>query len=212
MTERIRDEKGLFVSSHGMTDSILYSKWSDMKRRCNNPHDQAYRRYGAKGIKVCPEWEDSFENFYEWSMDNGYKDGLTIDRIDNSKGYSPDNCRWATMLEQSRNTSRNILFTHNGKTQCLSAWAEEFGIDQKKAWKRFKLGNSFEDIFSTNDLRLHGKEITYKGKTQTINKWSEETGINRTTIITRLKSGFDLDRVFSTKDLRKMDCLEVSPE
>ena len=74
-----------------------------MKQRCNNEHNSIYAYYGGRGIKVCKEWENNFLAFYDWAIKNGYDDTLTIDRIDNDKGYCPENCRWVTMATQSRN-------------------------------------------------------------------------------------------------------------
>lgn len=87
---------------HGMSHSRVYRCWVDMRQRCINPRNEWYPLYGGRGITVCDEWL-VFENFHEWAMSNGYSDDLSIDRINNDKGYSPDNCRWATQHEQSMN-------------------------------------------------------------------------------------------------------------
>ena len=86
-----------------------------MKTRCSNPYSQYYYLYGGKGIKVCDEWKDNFEEFCNWSMLNGYNDSLTIDRIDSNKDYCPNNCRWVTFEVQANNTSRNHIIEYNGK-------------------------------------------------------------------------------------------------
>lgn len=89
--------------THGHSKSRLYTIWTDMKQRCNNPNDRYYKLYGGRGICVCKEWEHDFQAFYNWATSHGYKDSLSIDRIDNEKGYSSDNCRWATAKEHAEN-------------------------------------------------------------------------------------------------------------
>lgn len=99
--------------------------WGGMMKRCNNPHDKAYPRYGGRGIKVCERWWD-YEKF--WKDMGDPPKGYQIDRIDNDGDYEPGNCRWVTRSENQRNKRNNHLITFRGKTQCLKAWAEEVGI------------------------------------------------------------------------------------
>lgn len=104
---------------HGLSRTRINKCWRDMKQRCLNPKHKWYPEYGGRGITVCDEWM-KFMPFYEWSMQNGYSDGLTIDRIDNNKGYCPENCRWATWKQQCehkrrprrKNLSENVGIEH----------------------------------------------------------------------------------------------------
>lgn len=115
-------------STHGDSKSRLYKCWRGIKTRCLSPTDQHWKDYGGRGITVCDEWADSYENFREWALSNGYKDDLTIDRIDVNGNYEPSNCRWATIKEQANNKRDNNYLTFNGKTQTVVQWAEELGI------------------------------------------------------------------------------------
>ena len=99
---------------HGARETRLYGVWHSMKNRCNNPNGKDYHLYGGRGIKVCPGWNSSFEEFRNWAELNGYDETApfgkcTIDRIDNNKGYSPDNCRWITNAEQQKNKRKKTV-------------------------------------------------------------------------------------------------------
>lgn len=134
--------------------SRLYLIWSDMRKRCNNPGTTNYYKYGAKGITVCDEWNDGYEPFLIWSLANGYKKHLTIDRIDNSKGYSPENCRWATILEQARNKTSVKFYTLNGFTGCITDWSRKTGIKRTTINQRInQYGWTFEKAV-TEGVRL----------------------------------------------------------
>ena len=90
------------MKTHGPTNTRLYSIWTDMKHRCYDQNQKAYKNYGGKGIVICDEWKEDFKAFYDWAMANGYAEGLTIDRIDPSKSYDPSNCQWLTRSENTK--------------------------------------------------------------------------------------------------------------
>ena len=95
-------------TKHGASRHRLHTTWTNMKQRCYNEKSGDFKHYGGRGITVCAEWKDDFSNFYNWAMAHGYSDSLTIDRIDVNMGYCPENCRWATMLEQRHNRRDTI--------------------------------------------------------------------------------------------------------
>lgn len=111
-------------TTHHMTGTRLYQIWSGIRGRCNNPNEECYPNYGGRGIKICDEWNSNFTTFYEWAINNGYKENLTIDRIDNNGDYNPNNCRWVDLKTQANNTRRNHYLTYKGETKSLAEWAE----------------------------------------------------------------------------------------
>ena len=119
------------LKTHGLAYTGLYPIWIAMKDRCFNCNNREYYCYGGRGITVCDEWKDNFQVFYEWANKNGYKRGLTIDRIDNNKGYCPENCRWTTMKEQANNKRTNHYITYKNETHTLTEWAEKLGIKER---------------------------------------------------------------------------------
>lgn len=121
--------------THNKSNTRLYTIWENIKQRCYNPNNNRYKNYGARGITVCDKWKE-FMPFYNWAMANGYRDDLTIDRIDVNGNYEPSNCRWATPKEQANNTRQNRMITYNGKTQTLAQWADEMNIDYRALWAR----------------------------------------------------------------------------
>lgn len=115
---------------HGMTNSSEYASWQSMKDRCTNPNSKHYKNYGARGIKVCDEWIDSFDQFY---ADMGKRPSRkhSLERIDNERGYEPSNCKWEIRAVQNRNKRTNRLIKWRGKEQCLLDWAKELDISIK---------------------------------------------------------------------------------
>lgn len=118
----------------------LYGIYTKMIHRCFDKSNPGYKNYGGRGIQPCIEWIDNYDNFYDWAIKAGYTPGLTIERIDNNGPYSPENCRWATKREQTRNTRRNKFITYQGKTLCINDWAAALGIHRKTIASRLKRG------------------------------------------------------------------------
>lgn len=116
-------------AKHGQIKTPLYNAWVHMRQRCNNPKCKEYRNYGARGIGICKEW-DEFEAFYEWANANGYCDGLTIDRIDNDGDYTPQNCRWVTMLVQENNKRNNHFIVYGGERMTVSQCAKKANVSR----------------------------------------------------------------------------------
>lgn len=140
-------QRGRANRKHGMSDSKQhpeYFVWRGLKARCTNSNNPNYLRYGGRGIQVCERWINSFETFI---ADMGQRPSPVhqIDRIDYDGHYEPTNCRWVTPIEQQRNRSSNVQVTYKGKTQCLKAWAEEYGADYFLTWQRFQRGWSLEE-------------------------------------------------------------------
>lgn len=116
-----------------------------MKTRCLNPNSKDYPNYGGRGIKVCPEWMESFEAFRDWAMANGYRDDLTLDREDVNGNYDPNNCKWSTRTEQANNKRNNHKVTANGVTHTIAEWEKITGIQNQTIHKRISRGWREED-------------------------------------------------------------------
>lgn len=134
--------------THGDSGTRIRAIWNNMMRRCYNESDRQYHRYGGRGIKVCIEWKDYFK-FKEWAYANGYRNDLTIERINVNKGYNPKNCKWATHKEQNNNRSTNRFVTIDGIRKTLSQWSEVYGISQFRIKRRLDPGWIARDAVST---------------------------------------------------------------
>lgn len=122
------------------TNLRIYKIFLKMKQRCYNEHSTYYKNYGGRGIKICDEWLKDFKTFYDWGMNNGYNDNLTIDRIDVNGNYEPSNCRWASRKIQSNNKRNNHWVEYKGKKYTLSEISKIIGIKQSTIRRRLKTG------------------------------------------------------------------------
>lgn len=125
-----REQSGKREYKHGMVGTRLYKIWDGMVGRCHRKNHKHYPNYGGRGITVCDEWRSDFAAFMKWALSSGYQDNLTIDRRNNNKGYSPDNCGWVTFKSQQNNKRDNHLITYNGVTHTLTEWSEIKGINR----------------------------------------------------------------------------------
>lgn len=136
---------------HNKTNTRLYNIFRYMKARCNNPMRPDFKHYGGRGITICAEWLNSFEAFYNWAINNGYAENLTIDRIDVNGDYCPENCRWVTMQTQCLNRKSNRKITAFGYTYTISQWAQITGLKFTTIKGRLdRLGWSAEKALTTN--------------------------------------------------------------
>lgn len=181
LQDEIKKEKFIGCKrTHGKSNTRLYGIWEKMKDRCERERCPAYKNYGGRGIKVCEEWHD-FQTFYDWAMANGYQENLTIERINNDKGYYPDNCCWITREEQAKN-KRNIRYVEmDGEKIPLKTACERFGVPYKAVHLRVtRYGMSIEEA-----LNKPFKNIANYGARK-----AKENGIGYQTYLCRIKSGW----------------------
>lgn len=168
---------------HGKSRTRTYRIWTAIKQRCHNPKSDAFRYYGGRGIKVCPEWKQSFAEFLK-DMGECPSPGHSIERIKNHLGYAPGNCRWAVRGEQMRNTRRNRWYTYNGKTMVMEDWAVELGIKSHTLlWRIRNWG--VEKSLSTvgpkkkTDPKTGHRMLTLGNETKSLSDWARGIGISK---------------------------------
>lgn len=128
----------------------LYNIWCGMKQRCNNPNSTVFHAYGGRGVSICPEWEDNFSAFRDWSISHGYTKNKSIDRIDVNGDYCPENCRWSSRSQQQRNKRNSQTAFYKGREMSLADIAEKTGINLRTLRSRIQiLGWSVEKAVST---------------------------------------------------------------
>jgi hypothetical protein len=191
---------------HGKSNTRLHNIWKHMRGRCNNPNNTSYSNYGGRGISVCQEWNDSFNNFYDWATNNGYSDDLSIDRIDVNGNYEPSNCRWATNSTQSANTrqihktnksgyrgvSWNTAYSKWEVSICINKVTIKIGyytdvLEAAKAYDTYILDNQLEH--TTNSLLSDGERVESNvGQTLISSNTSGYRGVSSPKRISHLKN------------------------
>lgn len=139
----------MIIQDVALLRSRIYRIYRDMKDRCLNQNSSAYKDYGGRGIKICDEWKNDFLLFYNWAINNGYKETLTIDRINNNGNYEPSNCRWATILQQANNKRNCLYIEYNGERKTAEQWAKEYGLLGATLRNRIKKGWTAEKAITT---------------------------------------------------------------
>lgn len=184
------------AKSHGCSIPLTpeYRAWLSMRARILSVNSSNWSRYGGQGLKIIPRW-NQFENFL---LDMGPKPSLdhTLDRIDNTQGYSPQNCRWATRKEQQRNRRNTRWLTIGDQTLPAAEWEEVTGILAVTLINRISLGWSVDRILSTN--RRHRLFLEWNGQTRSLSEWAKITGIQMRLLSERLKAGWSVERAFTT--------------
>lgn len=138
----------IFIDGRSKTN--LYQRWLYMKKRCYNKNNQDYKDYGGRGITICDEWLKDYTSFKKWAYANGFKENLSIDRIDVNGNYEPSNCRWVDSDIQSKNKRNNVFLEKNGEVKILQEWAGELGISKttlkRQVLKGIKVGKDFKIV------------------------------------------------------------------
>lgn len=204
------------MTTHNLSDHKLYFVYNEMVSRCHDETDKAFKNYGARGIEVWMDWRDDFVCFYEWAIENGYEEGLSLDREDNDGNYAPYNCRWATTEVQSRNRRSNRMFTAFGETKCLFDWGKDSrckvtvwalrGRMDKEAWKdRFEEALTIppSDMKKVGRGRKNNLFLTAFGETKCMSEWLEDKRcvVKLDTLRGRYRKGWEHE-----------DCLTIPPK
>lgn len=214
-TDERRKKAAEKATKHGMCYSRLYRIYNNMKRRCLDCNNAAYKNYGGRGINICSEWlgKNGFINFSKWALESGYKEDVprgecTLDRIDVNGNYCPENCRWIPMREQYFNRTDSHYITIDGVKKNIKQWSQLYCISISVINARInKFGWTEKDAVITpvRKMRKRTGNLTYKGKTKSMAEWSRELGINLSTIEARINSGRSIEEVLSKEKLRRRD-------
>ena len=179
--------------THGLSKHPLYARWGKIVGRCYNKNQPDYPRYGDRGIKMCEEWRNDFRSFYDWSIANGYREDLSIDRIDNNGNYEPSNCRWVDNTVQANNKRNNHLIEINGETKTLAEWCKIYNQDYFTVEARIRI----QGYTPLKALTTYRKRL-WKGKMMSLKAICREEGVDYKMVHQRMKVlGWDFEKAIS---------------
>ena len=188
-------------STHGLRHTQLYKVWAGIKDRTNPNNHNCKDNYRKLSVQMCEEWRNDFMAFYNWAIENGYKEEKlpngknkwTIDRIDTKGDYEPRNCRWVTNKEQMNNQTTNRIIEYKGKIQTLAQWCDELNLPYGTTLFRLHIGYDVERAFTESTDKQNYYE--YKGELLNINQIVERTGLTRTNVWNRITRGWTIERI-----------------
>lgn len=206
---------GIWMSNKLLHKKELKNVWNNIKYRCNNPKDKHYEWYGAKGVKVYDDWLDiklGFYNFYNWAINNGYEEGLSIDRVEVDGNYEPSNCEWVTHEVQCNNKTTNILITIRNKTQTMAEWAKDCNIPYDKFTKRYYSGTRGKALLEPFTEYFSNTIINVDGIAHTSKEWAQIIGITDGSFKKRYDKGDRGPRLIRSPESNKPIVTEVNGE
>jgi len=194
-----------------MHETRLYKCWQNMKTRCYNKKNKGYPNYGARGIKVCDEWQQ-FVPFYKWAIANGYDDDLELDRIDNDGSYTPDNCRFVTHTENNRNRRNNRLITAFGETKCMQAWIADERCKVETKTLQGRLDGGWPAEIALKKPASRGKWLTAFGETKMVKDWMDDKRcqVCREIFNRRLRMGWTIEKALTEKPMSHVESQKLS--
>lgn len=194
---------------NGRSGEKLYSVWDNMRKRCSDPNGKRYKNYGGRGISVCEEWKNNYLAFAKWAEENGYEDGLTIDRINNDGNYEPSNCRWTDRITQANNRTTNVIMEYKGFKGTIADICREFSANYGLVIERMNRGRTLAESIETKPgemLDANSHLLTYNGETHTVAEWGRILGFkNKNTLGARLHMGWSAEKALTTPLRKRKD-------
>lgn len=185
----------------------LYKCWQDMKSRCYNGNNKNYIQYGGRGIIVCEQWEHDYQKFRAWAVENGYKENLTLDRVNFNGNYEPTNCRWVSIKSQQHNKRNNRFIEFKGEIKTLSEWCEKLNLNKSSISSRINR-DGVEPLIALGLIEGYKAKdtnyFTWDGMEKSYSEWVEITGVKMYNVHNRiLNLGWSVEEALELKNKRK---------